>query len=295
MKNGGLLLWNAIAICEMSKTYWQMGKTPHERRFGEPFKRTNDSLWSNRGVSPDFNTRPVKTSPRIWKGDILITDIEEMEEMDASEIYPRRINAKEVLIPQKGEEIIFPTADCTAKLTERDHELREPTPRREQPVRSEDLSGKLQGEREGFEPTETRDDAEARKDFGSIQGDFIYRHHSAPRVQLHVAEEETFLIPVKYIDVTRSTHTDLDVMQEKRIGNYWNVDANRSLSDSWKGFTKFTLLKEHPSPSPSPLPLPPPKRDMCGPKYGPTLGVPLRREKNKNGQTKSQNSMMLDQ
>ena len=25
---------------------------------------------------------------------------------------------------------------------------------------------------------------------------------------------------------------------------FWNVDANRSLSDSWKGFTKFTRLKE---------------------------------------------------
>ena len=49
-------------------------------------------------------------------------------------------------------------------------------------------------------------------------------------------KEETFPIPLEYIDVTRSTHTDL----------FWNVDLNRSLSDSWKGFTKFTLLKEKP-------------------------------------------------
>ena len=33
-------------------------------------------------------------------------------------------------------------------------------------------------------------------------------------------------------------------MHEKRNDDYWNVDSNRSLSDSWKGFTKFTLLKE---------------------------------------------------
>ena len=26
MKNGGLILWNAIDICEMSKTSWQKGK-----------------------------------------------------------------------------------------------------------------------------------------------------------------------------------------------------------------------------------------------------------------------------
>ena len=44
----------------------------------------------------------------IWKGDILIADIEGLEKMDASEIYLRRNNAKEVLIPQKGEEFIFP-------------------------------------------------------------------------------------------------------------------------------------------------------------------------------------------
>ena len=46
--------------------------------------------------------------------------------------------------------------------------------------------------------------------------------------------------------VTRSTHTDLDVMQETRVDDYWNVDSNRSLSDSWKGAAKFTLLKDKP-------------------------------------------------
>ena len=31
----------------------------------------------------------------IWKGDILVADIEDLEEMDASELYARRLNAKE--------------------------------------------------------------------------------------------------------------------------------------------------------------------------------------------------------
>ena len=82
---------------------------------------------------------------------------------------------------------MFPAADGTAKLSVRDHEFREPTQRREQPVGSEALSGELQGEQEGPQPTETKDDAEARKDFWSIQGDFIYRHHiEPPRVQVCV-------------------------------------------------------------------------------------------------------------
>ena len=61
-----------------------------------------------------------------------------------------------------------------------------------------------------------------------------------------------FLIPLKYFHVIRSTQTDLDVLQEKRIDDYWNVDSNRHVSDSWKGFTKFTLLKEKP------------QKDICG-------------------------------
>ena len=104
---------------------------------------------------------------------------------------------------------------------------------------------KFKANRKGLNRQKQTDDAEVRADFWSIQGDFIYRHHNEPRVQLYVPKEETF--PIPYIDVTRSTHTDLDVMQEKRIDDYWNVDSNKHLSDSWKGFTKFTLLKEKPS------------------------------------------------
>ena len=33
---------------------------------------------------------------RTWKGDISVADIEELEEMDASEIHTKRLNAKEV-------------------------------------------------------------------------------------------------------------------------------------------------------------------------------------------------------
>ena len=63
------------------------------------------------------------------------------------------------------------------KLSGRDHEFREPPVKLEQTVRSEGLSGELQGELEEPQPTEPRDDSGARGDFWSIQGDFIYCHH----------------------------------------------------------------------------------------------------------------------
>ena len=62
-----------------------------------------------------------------------------------------------------------------------------------------------------------RDDEEAKKDFWSITGDFIYHHHVEPRVKLYKPKEDTFPIPMKYIDVARTTFTSLDVLLEKNI------------------------------------------------------------------------------
>ena len=59
-------------------------------------------------------------------------------------------------------------------------------------------------------------------------------------------QKPNFPIPLKYIDVSSTTHTNLDVMQEKCIDDYWNIDGSRDLSDPWTGFTQFTLLGEKP-------------------------------------------------
>ena len=62
----------------------------------------------------------------IWKGDVLVADLEELETMDASEIYSKRLNAKEVIFP-KQEEFIFPIADGRIKLLGGDQDRRTST------------------------------------------------------------------------------------------------------------------------------------------------------------------------
>ena len=57
----------------------------------------------------------------------MIADIEELEEMDASEIHARRLNAKEVLTPMKNEKFVFPVADGTVKISGGDRRLRTST------------------------------------------------------------------------------------------------------------------------------------------------------------------------
>ena len=163
--------------------------------------------------------------------------------MDASEIYSKRLNAKEVIFPKQGE-FIFPIADGRIKTLGGDQELRTSTLVRHRPIQGESNIDFL-GESGGSLPPphdSLPDAGEAVNDFWSMSGNFIYRHHVEPRVKLHSPREESFPIPLKYIDVTRTTHTNLHVKQEKRIDDYWNIDGSRDLSDPWTGFTKFTLL-----------------------------------------------------
>ena len=108
------------------------GKTPYERRFGQPIKGPIIPFGSLVEYHPltakdqsRINHFGMKVLPglflgyalyagRIWKGDVLIADLEELETMDASEIYSKRLNAKEVIFPQKGE-FTFPIADGRIK------------------------------------------------------------------------------------------------------------------------------------------------------------------------------------
>ena len=119
---------------------------------------------------------------------------------------------------------------------------------RHRPIRGESHVDFL-GESEGSLPPphdSFPDAGEAIDDFWSMSGNFIHRHHVEPRVKLYLPREESLPIPLKYFDVFRTTHTNLDVKQERRIDDYWNIDGSRDLWDDWTGFTQFILLEEKP-------------------------------------------------
>ena len=139
--------------------------------------------------------------------------------MDASEIYSERLNAKEVIFPKENGNFIFPVADGRIKLSGGDQELRTSTLIRPRPIQGDGHVDFL-GESEGSFPLpqdSLPDASEAINDFWSMSGNFMYRHHVEPRVKLYSPREESFPIPLKYTDVTRTTHTNLDVKQERRI------------------------------------------------------------------------------
>ena len=133
MKVGGQILWNAIPICETSQTCCLMGRRPMKDVLGSHLK---DLLFLLFSLCLEYHPITAKDQSRIhqfgkkfypglflgyalyaggiWKGDVLIADLEELETMDASEIYSKRLNAKEVIFPQTGE-FTFPIADGRIK------------------------------------------------------------------------------------------------------------------------------------------------------------------------------------
>ena len=266
MKNCGVIPWNVKLICETSQISCLMGKLHTGDVMGNHLKGPIIPFGSlveyylvsakdqsrihqfGKKVLPGLFLGYALYAGRIWKGDIMVADVEELETMYASEIYSKRLNAKEVIFPKENRKIIFPVADVRIKTPGGDQELRTSTVIRPRPIKGEGHVDFL-GESEGSLP-QPHDSlpvaGEAMNDFWSMSGNFLYRHHVEPRVKVYSPREESFPIPLKYIDVSRTTHTSLDVMQERRIDDYWNIDGSRDLSDSWTGFTQFTLLEEKP-------------------------------------------------
>ena len=180
---------------------------------------------------------------RIWKWDSMVADIEELEEMDA-----RRLNAKEVLTPMKGDNFIVPNRGWNSQYflrrsgSENIH-LKPGTAQTEEKnkiIFEESQTGLLQPHVKTHRGLMVK----PTMIFGPSQGDFIYHHHVEHRVKLYVPTEESIPIPLKDIDVTRTTDTTLDVMSEKHIEDYWNVDGEKELSNAWTDFTRFIVLKE---------------------------------------------------
>ena len=166
------------------------GKTPYERRFGQPFKGPIIPFGSlveyhpitakdqsrihqfGKKVVPGLFLGYALYAGGIWKGDVLIADLEELETMDATEIYSKRLNVKEVLFPKENGKFIFPAADGQVKLPGGDQDLRTSTLMPDRPIRGEshvDFLGKSEGSLPPPPQDSLPDAGEAINDFGPCQ------------------------------------------------------------------------------------------------------------------------------
>ena len=95
------------------------GKTPYERRFGQPFKGSIIPFGSlveyypitakdqsrihqfGKKVLPGLFLGYALYAGGIWKGDVLVAELEELETMDASEIYSKKTECERGDISQR--------------------------------------------------------------------------------------------------------------------------------------------------------------------------------------------------
>ena len=126
MKKGWLVLWNVFCYLQNVQDLLAEGKTPYERRFGEPFKGPIIPF----GVMVEFHRFLQKTSQdstnlvrkcyqecssdarwlrEEFGGDVMVADIEELGNLDSSEIHARKPNA--INTPKKSGHFIFPIAE----------------------------------------------------------------------------------------------------------------------------------------------------------------------------------------
>ena len=216
MKIGGQIPWNVTLVCETLRISYLLGIHRMRDVLGNLSKDqlfhlvhwlsvtlslpriSQESINLERKSYMDCSLDTLCTRVGIWKGDVLVADLEELETMDASEIYPKRLNAKEVIFHKKNGKLLT-VADGRIKLPGGDQDLRTSTLIRDRPIRGESHVDFL-GESEGSLPPphdSFPDAGEAINDFWSMSGNFRYRHHLEPRVKLYSPREESLPIPLR--------------------------------------------------------------------------------------------------
>ena len=250
MKVGGQILWNVTPICETSQICYLMGRRPMKDVLGNHLKDRLFHLvhWLSiilqpRRTSPESTNLERKSyldcSSRIrsvrggnlegWRTDRRPWGVG--NDGRIGNLLKKDSMRKRWYFPNK-ENLLFQSQMDESKLPEKIRNWEH------QPwygsVQFKEKVTLTFGASEGSLPPphdSFPDAGEAISDFWFMSGNFIYRHHVEPRVKLYSPREESFPIPRKYIDVSRKTHTNLDVRQEKRIDDYWNVDGSWDLSD----------------------------------------------------------------
>ena len=168
---------------------------------GMPFGGPSNTVWSSGRMSPYFLRKTILDSNQFWskslarflhrlcivrgrnleRRQLRSSDIEELEEIDASE--PPRPEAQckgSVNADEKMTIFILPGRRWNSQ----------------NPWREIDVWGPIHFKQgSSLNPLQddlTRDDAEAQNDFWSVTGYFIFRLHVEPRVNLYMPKDESF-------------------------------------------------------------------------------------------------------
>ena len=146
-----------------------------------------------------------------WKGHLLVADVGDLQETDASEVYLRRVKTKEVLVPKEGDNFIFSFAHGSAKLAGKDSEVRNIRPtlaRYRRGRRTPQWSLRRNGRNQILQSN--NENKMNCKQSMIPEASFIV-------IMFKKNKNCTFPFQLKNIDVVMRTNTTLDVLQESQI------------------------------------------------------------------------------
>ena len=239
-------------------------KTQYERRFGEPLKGpiipfgslveyypiSAKEQWRihqfGKKVLPGLFLGYALYAGGIWKGDIMVADIDELETMDASKIYSKRLNANEVIFPKENEN--------SYSQSQMDDRIRWRRSRTDN-IRLDTGTPNSRRKSKIFSWAVRRVSSTiSRLISGCWWSDKWFLIHVR---KFHIppsrwTQSQTLLAERRIIPYSTEIHWRIQnylykfgcQTGEKRIDDYWNIDGSVDLSDSWTGFTQCTLLDE---------------------------------------------------
>ena len=197
-------------------------------------------------VLPGLFRGSAQYAGRIWKGDIMVADIEELETMDASEIFSRNTRCKgSTKFPRRMDNSLVQSQMYEKYWwksgPENTHFDTGSSIRGENHV---DFLGETEGSL--APPHDTFPDAgEAINDFWSMSGNFIYRHHVEPKVKLYSKKRR--IIPFhNEIHWCIQNYTQMWMSSKGNASKTFGTSMDQEICLFRGQVTQFTLLDEKP-------------------------------------------------
>ena len=230
------------------------GKTPCERRFGMLFNGPVIPFGpmvtlSLRRTYRDYinlvqKSRQVYSSFMYctrWESgkETLVADIEELEKMDASEIHAEKPNAKEVSTRVSGEKFKIPNRRWNSQTIWKrsgSENIHLDTGQKAQTEKIKEIfKGNQTGHLQFHFKTHRRMMVKPEMIFGTFEGTTF--------TVITLNRESNCTCPGKHHS---QFHWNISTLPERQIlpWIFWHVDGDREWSDTWTGFTRFSLLNE---------------------------------------------------
>ena len=147
----------------------------------------------------------------IWKGDILVTDIGERENLEHVRNPRSHSQCQGGSHAREWRRIRFLSSQMDQSSWQEEITYSEHPPFfQDHPARGEELNDVLQGDSDGLQPLDPKRMASKPELIsGVFLGDHIY-HHAEPSVHVYVPHEGSIPISLGCIDVVRRTNTTID-------------------------------------------------------------------------------------